>query len=448
MSLTGVVSVEDAVLPPQAWSFRTTTSQETSTPQTLFGALTPQTTMVSDPAPVELGTAFSPTRDGTVSHVRFFKGGTDNGGAHTGSVWSLAGERLATVEFTNETPSGWQSARLATPLPVSAGTTYVVSYFAPQGHYSATNGFFTSPHTAGDLTAPASNNGRYLYGPTGGFPSQSYGGANYFVDVAFSTGEVALGIADRTPAANATQVPRSSAVSVTFTEPLTTGAILALTTATGSVTGDVARSVDERTLTFTPSAPLPADTIVTVGLTGVFSVDGDSMAPESWTFRTQALPPMTIISRSPVAGATDVPRTSPVSVTFSEQLAPGAALTVSGPGGAGGWHNDLVSRRTHPHLHAVGTDARGRDHHRRPGRGGQCRRRVPGAGVLDVPHAAGAAHDDRLTISRRRRHRCLADVSRDRHLLRTAGSRCHAVGERSDRNDRRHDEARRPTDAP
>ncbi len=347
VSLTGVVSVEDAVLPPQAWSFRTTTSQDTSTPQTLFGALTPQTTMVSDPAPIELGTAFTPTRDGTITHVRFFKGGTENGGAHTGSIWSLAGERLATVAFTNETPSGWQSARLDTPLSVSAGTTYVVSYFAPQGHYSATTGFFATPHTAGDLTAPASNNGRYLYGPTGGFPSQSYGGANYFVDVAFSTGEVALGIADRTPAANATQVPRTSAVSVTFTEPVTTGATLALTTGTGSVTGDVARSVDARTLTFTPSAPLPADTVVTAGLTGVVSVDGDSMAPESWTFRTQALPPMTIISRSPVAGATDVPRTSPASVTFSEQLAPGATLTVSGPGGpVGGTTTSSADGRT------------------------------------------------------------------------------------------------------
>ena len=62
----------------------------------------------------------------------------------------------------------------------------MVSYFAPQGHYSATAGFFSSPTCShGDLTAPSGNNGRYLYGSAGGFPTYTYESGNYFVDVSF-----------------------------------------------------------------------------------------------------------------------------------------------------------------------------------------------------------------------------------------------------------------------
>ena len=113
--------------------------------------------------------AFTPSRNGTVKAIRFFKG-VGNNGTHTGSIWSAAGSRLATVTFANETATGWQSATLAQPLEVTAGTTYVVSYFAPQGHYSVTSGFFSSPLTKGDLSAPATNNGRYGYSSTGGLP--------------------------------------------------------------------------------------------------------------------------------------------------------------------------------------------------------------------------------------------------------------------------------------
>ena len=68
---------------------------------------------------------------------------------------------------------------------MTAGTTYVVSYLAPQGHYSVTPGFFSTAWTSGDLTAPATNNGRYLYGAAGGFPTYTWDATNYFVDVVF-----------------------------------------------------------------------------------------------------------------------------------------------------------------------------------------------------------------------------------------------------------------------
>ena len=127
-------------MPDTTWSF-TTNASSAAAPQTMFGDAVPVLAPVDDSAPVELGTAFSPTRDGVVQALRFHKG-TGNGGTHVGSLWTSTGTRLAQVTFTGETPNGWQRAALSTPVRLTAGQTYVVSYLAPQGHYSATADFF------------------------------------------------------------------------------------------------------------------------------------------------------------------------------------------------------------------------------------------------------------------------------------------------------------------
>ena len=131
-----------------------------------------------------LGVSFTPDVAGTVTAIRFYKG-AGNTGVHTGRLWSATGENLATVTFANESSAGWQSAQLSTPLTLTAGTSYVVSYLAPQGRYSVTSGYFSSAKTSGPLTVPVTGNGRYLYASTGGFPSQSYKSSNYFVDITF-----------------------------------------------------------------------------------------------------------------------------------------------------------------------------------------------------------------------------------------------------------------------
>ena len=41
------------------------------------------------------------------------------------------------MTFANETASGWQEAKFAKPIAIAANTTYVASYFAPNGHYSS-----------------------------------------------------------------------------------------------------------------------------------------------------------------------------------------------------------------------------------------------------------------------------------------------------------------------
>lgn len=90
------------------------------------------------------------------------------------------------MTFTNETASGWQTATLPTPIALTVGTTYIVSYNAPAGRYSYTPSFFTKAWTSGALTARANNNGLYRFGSGTAVPNQSSNRTNYFVDVVFA----------------------------------------------------------------------------------------------------------------------------------------------------------------------------------------------------------------------------------------------------------------------
>ncbi|WP_425956181.1 DUF4082 domain-containing protein [Xylanimonas sp. McL0601] len=265
-------------------------------PCTLFGSAVPAVEADTDGAAVELGTAFTPSQDGYISGIRFYKG-AGNTGTHTGSLWSATGTRLATATFTGETATGWQTVAFASPVAVTAGTTYVASYFAPNGHYAATSGFFTQPYTSGSLTAPV-DAGRYLYG--GGFPKFTWNSTSYSVDVLYS--HAALGIESRTPAAGATDVPVAATVSATLAyAPAGPDPALTLTAGGSSIAGTSSYDSASRTVRFTPAAPLPAGATVTATVTFNGTVVG------TWSFTTAA-PPVT-----PPAGAvglwaaTDVP---------------------------------------------------------------------------------------------------------------------------------------------
>ena len=73
-----------------------------------------------------MGMQFQSTVDGQITQIRYYEAAGETG-THIGRIWSGAGTQLASVNFTGETGSGWQYATLATPLSISANTTYVVS---------------------------------------------------------------------------------------------------------------------------------------------------------------------------------------------------------------------------------------------------------------------------------------------------------------------------------
>jgi hypothetical protein len=257
---------------------------------------------------VEVGVEVRPTKSGEITGIRFFKG-AGNTGVHRGSLWSASGELLARVTFVGETASGWQTAMLDTPVSVTAGTSYVASYLAPKGHYSATSGFFSQGWSSGDLTAPAGANGRYVYGADGGFPAYSWGSTNYFVDVVFERTPTAPSIAGRTPAPDATGVDTGEAPRISFADPIQpSGWTMTLRAGSTTVPGSAVLSPDGTRLTFTPQSPLAAGTTYTVEVAGVRSPDGPALPTTSWSFTTAAssAPTVSLLDgQTPAGHATD-----------------------------------------------------------------------------------------------------------------------------------------------
>jgi hypothetical protein len=301
-----------------SWSFTVAAAPgDGSCPCTLFGAATPAAPAASDGAAVELGTAFTPAQDGYVTAVRFFKG-AGNGGTHTGSLWNAAGDRLATVTFTNETATGWQTATFSEPVPVDGGSTYVASYLAPQGHYAADAGYFAQTRTAGPLTAPA-DAGRYVYGD--GFPRYTYGSTNYWVDAVFADGPPR--VAQATPAAGDLAVPVTSTVTARLASaPVDAQPTITLTQGVSPVDGASAYDAATRTVTFTPSAALPHGATITASVT----LAGATLS--TWSFTTEPVPVTTGFQT--IWSASDVPAQESWNDTQDVQVGTRFAVNVAG----------------------------------------------------------------------------------------------------------------------
>jgi N,N-dimethylformamidase beta subunit-like protein/uncharacterized protein DUF4082/Big-like domain-containing protein len=278
---------------------RTVTVGTRSCPCSLWDAgATPAIAADPDGAGTEVGIKFRADVAGQVTAIRFYKSGT-NTGTHVGHLWSAAGTQLAGVTFAGESASGWQQATLSAPVALTAGTTYVVSYYAPNGHYATDTGYFT---TKGYDNAPLHAlkdgldgvNGIYRYGT--GFPTASWESANYWVDVVFNPGAAAPDttaptVTTRSPAAGATGVATTAAPSATFSEPVQSATVaLTLKNAAGTaVAGSVAYDAATAKATFTPAAALAANTVYTLAASGAADAAGNVMAATSWSFTTAAV---------------------------------------------------------------------------------------------------------------------------------------------------------------
>jgi hypothetical protein len=188
-----------------------------STEESIWGITgTPQNLNLNDGSAIQVGTKFRTTQNGTVTGVRFYKGSA-NSGVHTGNLWNTAGTKLATAVFSSETASGWQEVRFATPVAVTANTTYVVSYVSASGGYANTPGLFTSSgvtknHLQALQTGVDGLNGVYIYGT--GYPNQSFNNSCYWVDVLYKPDSYTFTITSLTTAAgcNSTGVVSSATI--------------------------------------------------------------------------------------------------------------------------------------------------------------------------------------------------------------------------------------------
>lgn len=150
----------------------------------LSSSVRPEIAVASDTAAVELGVRFTAGQPGTITALQFYRSSRQKS-SYVGTLWSRTGTRLATAVFPQSSKAGWQTAKLNRRVPVSNGQTFVASYFAPHGDYAATHGTFFYRYQANHFTVPAGG-GVFRYG--GGFPTQSYSGSNYLVDIVFQPG--------------------------------------------------------------------------------------------------------------------------------------------------------------------------------------------------------------------------------------------------------------------
>lgn len=216
----------------------------------------PSGAAINEGMPLELGMKFTASAGGQVTGIRFYKpeGAT---GTHTGSLWSSNGTLLATVTFTHESISGWQTATFSNPVTITKGTTYIASYHT-DGTYVADTNYFASAKTNGPLSAPSSStsdgNGVFATGASS-FPSSSFQATNYWVDVVFKQSTVntaptanndSFEVINNTPLVLAT-------TALLFNDSDPDGDQLEVTSVGGATNGSATLDTQTGMITFTPN---------------------------------------------------------------------------------------------------------------------------------------------------------------------------------------------------
>ena len=328
----------NALVNNYSWSFTTAASGNVGgTTYTLFpSSSAPAVPLAHDGTGIELGMRFRASQDGSITGIRYYKGAGTTG-THIGSLWNNTGTtRLAQATFINETASGWQQVLFSSPVAITAGVTYVASFFSPSGDYSATKPYFTQNIVNGPLTGLADgtdgSNGIYKYTAASAFPTNTFQSSNYWVDIVFAPGSdnVAPTVLTVSPVSGATGINTGATVTATFSEAVSSSTV---TTGTfqlrdaGNIPVSATVTTSANQITLTPLFPLNASVVytatITGGASGVTDLAGNALAGNySWSFTTaiaDIIPP-TVTVVSPASGATGLSTSTNVTATFSEAI--------------------------------------------------------------------------------------------------------------------------------
>lgn len=151
----------------------------------------PEFSVIGVGAPVVTGIRVRIDSPGTIEAIRWYKDPADTG-PHVATLWrslDTQPDRIRQVVASDETPSGWQSARFPTPIPVVPGY-YVAAVSHSTGTHTVTPHGLSARIRSGPLEVPADDpgtpNGVYTYSEDpGAYPIDSFRAANYWVDVIF-----------------------------------------------------------------------------------------------------------------------------------------------------------------------------------------------------------------------------------------------------------------------
>ena len=169
---------------------------------TAVPAVAAQTT----PAPSSWASSSSSTSPATITGIRFYKGAGNTGHARRPPLDAARARCSPRRPSPARRRPGWQQVDFATPVAITANTTYVVSYYAPAGGYAVNGGYFDDDRRRQRPAARAvqhgvGRNGVYVYGGSG-FPTNTFNATNYWVDVVFDVAPT-----DTTPADASAVVP-------------------------------------------------------------------------------------------------------------------------------------------------------------------------------------------------------------------------------------------------
>lgn len=159
----------------------------------------------------ELGIRFRVSVPGKVVALRFYKSTRDNG-AHTGSIWTGDGKRIANATFGGETSTGWQTVRFSDAVAVVPGRSYVASYHTDSGRYAQQR---ASLHEAMHRSASVEKIADvYRYGGST-FPSSQSHRMTFLVDPRFvptrKAATTTAPVSSATPSSTPMTTPRPSA---------------------------------------------------------------------------------------------------------------------------------------------------------------------------------------------------------------------------------------------
>ena len=297
-----------------------------------FGGGTPFSPVLNnDSTTVELGMRFSVDRSGSVTELKYWRGSGDatDTDVREGHLWRADGTLIATAVFTSVLgQAGWQVATLSSPVTLTAGQQYVVSYRTDDNYVSTSDFFVEANDVAFDgldnnsfwglggivravQDGSGGTNGVFYYGSGAAvMPSQSFSGANYWVDITFAPSNAPTNSAPVITSAAALTIPENQLAAGTITALDANGDTLAYAIAGGA---DAARftingSTGALSFVSAPDYEAPAD----AGANNVYDVivsvsDGIAPAVTQATTVTVSNLAESGSGSSNVFGSTDTP---------------------------------------------------------------------------------------------------------------------------------------------
>lgn len=140
----------------------------------------PSQTCRSGAKGIELGTTFTPTVNGVVSELGYFKTSL-NPGRSSARLYKADGTLVAEAVHNPRVMSGWHYTALSEPVPVRRGESYIVSYTSSTGCFAATKSYLARSRASSHLTVPVNGGLSRLHGQA----RIATDGTSFWSDVAF-----------------------------------------------------------------------------------------------------------------------------------------------------------------------------------------------------------------------------------------------------------------------